>query len=133
MKNKAITYVKGLKVKQIVAVAAVVLVGILVWQYLEARAELRRFNNPAAAVDKESEDTVSEVSKIMVLPSGETPTVANISDASKLRDRAFFDNAQNGDKVLIYQDAQKAIIYRPSTKQIVEVASYQPGEEPAAE
>jgi hypothetical protein len=31
-------------------------VGILVWQYFDARAELKRFNDPAAAVAQESED-----------------------------------------------------------------------------
>lgn len=107
-----------------------ILFGLLVWQYLKARSDLKRQQNPAVAIKEEGQDAQAEVGKIMILPK-ETPTVANISDISKLKDRVFFANAENGDKVLIYKEAKKAIIYRPSTKQIVEVATYNTGQEPA--
>ena len=55
----------------------------------------------------------------MELPQ-EVPTVATVSDVSKLKNQAFFANAKNGDKVLIYQNAKKAILYRPSSNKIVE-------------
>ncbi len=57
----------------------------------------------------------------MELPSGETPTVAAVSDVSKLQGQQFFVNAKNGDQVLIYSNAKKAILYRPSTNKIIEV------------
>ncbi len=71
-------------------------------------------------------DTITEkVGLLMDIPS-EAPTIASISDASKLRSQAFFAKAQNGDKVLIFNAAQKAVLYRPSTNKIIEVALYKP-------
>jgi hypothetical protein len=59
----------------------------------------------------------------------EQPTVATVSDITKLKDQAFFNNAKNGDKVLIFKNTKKAIIYRPSTNQIIEIAPIVPGTE----
>jgi hypothetical protein len=113
----------------IIGVVVMAIFGLLLWQYLDARADLRRLNDPNVAIEEETKSTEEEVAKIMVLPQGEQPTVANVSDVNQLKDRAFFANAQNGDKVLIYAESKKAILYRPATKQIVEVATYS-SEEP---
>jgi hypothetical protein len=57
----------------------------------------------------------------MFLPSGETPTLATVTDVSKLKGQAIFSNAQNGDKVLVYVKAQKIIVFRPSADKLVDV------------
>jgi hypothetical protein len=67
-------------------------------------------------------DLIAQVGEKMVLPTGETPTLATVSDVTKLQDQPFFKNAQNGDKVLIYGNAKLAIMYRPSIHKIVAVA-----------
>ena len=76
-----------------------------------------------AAAQAEVDALVSQVGKLIALPTDEKPTVATVTDASKVKDQSFFTKAQNGDKVLIYQKAQKAILYRPSTNIIVEVGA----------
>lgn len=73
-------------------------------------------------VQAEVRKLVSEVGKLIELPSGEDPTVATITDIEKLKDQPFFKNAKNGDKVLIYTQAKKAILYDPSAKKIIDVA-----------
>lgn len=65
---------------------------------------------------------VGLVSKLMILPDGETPTLATVADPEKLKDQAFFAKAKVGDKVLIYTNAKKAILYNLETNKIVEVA-----------
>ena len=65
---------------------------------------------------------ISQVGKLIVLPDNEQPTVATVQDLSKLHDQPFFANARVGDKVLIYNISQKAILYRPSENKIIELA-----------
>ncbi len=72
--------------------------------------------------EAELESVVAAVSEHFELPQGETPTLATVTDQEKLSGQAFFASAQNGDKVLLYQEGKKAILYRPSTGKIVNVA-----------
>jgi hypothetical protein len=79
--------------------------------------------NPQALVTKQTDQLVGTVSKLMQLPSGETPTVAEVTDVTAAKKQsAFFNSAQNGDKVLMYVKSGEAILYRPSTNKIVLVA-----------
>ena len=87
-------------------------------QYQKADYALK---NPTEAAKKEVEDIKKKVSTLMLTPA-EEPTVATISEVEKLQAQPFFTNAQNGDKVLMYKSAKKAILYRPSAHIIVEVA-----------
>jgi hypothetical protein len=70
---------------------------------------------------EEAKKLVAEVSKLISVPSDEDPTVATVEDSEKLKSTPFFANAQNGDRVLIYSTAKKAIIYRPGENKIIEV------------
>lgn len=74
-------------------------------------------------VTSETEALISEISKLIDLPRDEKPTIATVSDAEKLKTQVFFAKAANGDKVLIYTNAKKAILYRPSEKRIIEVGA----------
>lgn len=72
--------------------------------------------------DYEVQKVVSAVSKLMVLPTDETPVLATISDVASLsKQQNFFVGAANGDKLLIYQKALKAIIWSPSSGRLVNV------------
>jgi len=77
--------------------------------------------NPTMEAEKETKKMVKEVGKLMQLPD-ETPTIVTVSDKEKLKDQSFFDNAENGDVVLAYTQKMIAILYRPSTEKIINVA-----------
>ena len=65
---------------------------------------------------------VAKVSKHIMLPADEEPTIATIVDAAQLsQDQAFYRNVEDGDKVLIYMNAQKALIYRESEDVLINV------------
>ncbi|MDB5169533.1 MAG: hypothetical protein JWO41_889 [Candidatus Saccharibacteria bacterium] len=78
--------------------------------------------NTAASSANEVKKLTDEIGAVFQLPTGETPTLATVSDAAKVKNQAFFKNAQNGDKVLLYSKAGEAILYRPSIKKIISVA-----------
>ena len=85
-------------------------------KYIELR------DDPTKAAQDEADALVKEVGKLITLPEDEVPTIASVLDKSALADQPFFVNAENGDKLLIYSKAKKAILYRPSVNKIIEVA-----------
>lgn len=111
-----------------VLVALVAGLGLWSWSLYNDRNNLQsqvdKLNaNPQSIVQKQTQALISKVGSLMQLPSGETPTVAEVSNAAQAKQQsAFFDNAQNGDRVLMYVKAGEAILYRPSTNKIVLVA-----------
>ncbi len=78
--------------------------------------------NPQAVAASEVEDLVAEVGQLIILPQGEVPTVATVTDPERLKNQPFFAQAKIGYKVLLYSNARKAILYDPGEKKIVEVA-----------
>lgn len=69
----------------------------------------------------QTQKLIAQVGKIIDLPVGETPTVATITDITKLSSQPFFKSAQNGDQVLIYTNAKKAYLYSPTLNRILDV------------
>lgn len=68
---------------------------------------------------------LGEMRSIIVLPKGEDPVVATIVDIKQLKDKEFYKDAKNGDRVVVFSNAKKAYIYRPETKTIVNVGAFQ--------
>lgn len=77
--------------------------------------------NPQQVTIDETKAIVAKVGRFLTLPAKEQPTLATVLDKEKLKDQAFFKDAQNGDKILIYTEAKKAIIYRESEDKIINV------------
>ena len=105
----------------IAIVALVAVGGYLYWQ-------LQLTKDPAKVAEREVKALVMEVSKLIVLPEDETPTIATVTDVEALKDQPFFAKASVGDKVLIFTNAKKAILYNPTAKKIIEVAPINIGE-----
>ncbi len=85
----------------------------------QSTAEQLKKSVPATAEDVNK--IVEKIGKLMELPTGEEPTMATVADKTKLTGQKFFELAENGDKVVIYAKAQKAILYRPSTNKVVDI------------
>lgn len=78
--------------------------------------------SPQTSSSNELREIVTKVGKLYVLPEGEEPTLATVADPEQLKGQPFFERAKKGDKVLVYNKAQKAILYDPILNKIVEVA-----------
>jgi hypothetical protein len=103
----------------VLAVLAVIALGAAVYFYAQLN-QLRQ--NPQRVAQEEVKSLVTKVGKLIVLPEGEEPTVATVTDPNLLKDQPFFANAKTGDKVLIYTNARKAVLYNPEENKIIEVA-----------
>jgi cell division protein FtsN len=119
--EKAQVVFRGNFVKVIVAVLLLVAVGSSVYFYMklnEATAD------PSIKAKEDLQEVIEKVSRIMVLPDDEEPTLATVSDPEKLTDQPFFKRAEKGDKVLLYSQSKKAILYSVSKDKILEVAPF---------
>ena len=80
------------------------------------------YKSPELAAQAEARDLAEKVGKLFLLPRDEVPTIATVSDPEALKNQAFFADAKKGDKVLIYTNAKKAILYDPAANLILNVA-----------
>jgi len=81
--------------------------------------KIKSQNYQQQAIEKQAKDIIGAVGKLIELPS-DTPKIATVTDAEALKkNQPFFDNSQNGDKILIFQ--KEVILYRPSADKIINV------------
>jgi hypothetical protein len=110
----------------IVAIVGLGTGGYFFSKYQKAQKEIQTIKTDPTTIQKaaqeETKKLLAEISKLIDLPSGEEPTVATVTDIEKLKDQPFFAKAKNGDKVIIYTNAKKAILYDPTAKKIIDVA-----------
>lgn len=104
-----------------VTLLSIVGIATSIFLYREWVNTKRLLANPSEASKLEVKELVGRMSKLMMLPD-EEPELATVMEEEKLKDQKFFMNAKNGDKILIFTKAQKAILYRPSTHVIIDVA-----------
>ena len=116
---------KGLKALIILLLLAATIAAAvyLFQQWQQTKKELANLKkNPNQVAQNQVKDVVAKVSKFIDLPEKEEPTLATITDVSKLKDQPFFQKAQNGDQILIYTNAKKAYLYSPKQDKLLDVA-----------
>lgn len=102
----------------IVSVAFAVLLvaaGYFGWQFFTLKNNTELQNKTLAA------DIKAQVGNIYILPTDDEPTVARIEDKNSLKGQTFFDNAQNGDYVIVYEKSKLALLYRQQDGKLVNV------------
>ncbi len=125
---------KGNSSKWLMGLAALALVAsIAVNAYLFADqrkledevAELKTTEGQQQLANEEVSSITESISRHMLLPADETPAIATVTDAEALKEeQPFFKDAQNDDKIVIYAEAERAILYRPSEDKIINVGPY---------
>jgi hypothetical protein len=118
---------KSLKFTRSVKIALLLILVILAllpsyYFYSQYKYTQDLLQNPTVSANAETQALIDKVGKLIELPSKETPTVATVSDVTKLAGQTFFANAKNGDKVLIFSQAKEAILFRESIDKIIQVA-----------
>ncbi len=103
-------------------------VAAFAWSYMNYRSvkeEIAVLKDPNLASQlnqQQTEALLEKVGKLMVLPSEKNPVVATINDVETLAStQDFYTPANNGDKLIIFQTARKAIIFDEDGNKIVNV------------
>lgn len=74
----------------------------------------------------QQQQLLASIGHDIILPSG-TPVVSTVIDKSKLTNPALADIVNNGDKILIYGQARRLIVYRPSVGKVVDMLNIEVG------
>lgn len=125
------TFKKALRkiVKPILITGAIFILlgGIFRFTPLGEKLPLPRFiknlvvEDPAAKQAKETKELIDKISRHIVLPD-EKPVVATIEDKDILvKEQQFYKDAANGDYLIIFPQAAKAIIYSKEKDVLVNV------------
>lgn len=108
---------KGGMGKKILAVVIILIIlGAGLWYWMSRPEE-----GSPEAVAREVEQTVAEVSRVMVLPD-ETPTVGTVTDPAVFAGQEFFKGVEEGDKILVYPTRGMVILYSMSLGKILGVS-----------
>jgi hypothetical protein len=112
----------------IMIVIAVAALGGCAWfyaKYTAVKQQASALATPAGQQEMaklEVQALLDKIGKLIVLPVGEEPTVATITDADALKkEQQFYQDASTGDKVVIYVQAKKAIIFNEAKNILVNV------------
>jgi outer membrane murein-binding lipoprotein Lpp len=98
--------------------------GFVTYKYAQAERQINQLRtNPQQAAATSAQKLIVKVGQLVQLPANQAPTVALVKNASKLQGQPFFAAAQNGDYVLVYAQAKKAVLYRPSINRVIEYAN----------
>ncbi len=66
-----------------------------------------------------NQQITSQLAKIIMLPTDNTPTIGTVKNANSLHNYSFYANAKNGDVVFIYPKENESILFRPSINKII--------------
>ncbi len=116
---------KGALKNCIIFLVFAALIGACAWlfvNYNNAQKQVDYLSSltPEDINEKATDELLEKIGKLILLPEDKQATISTIQDIEKLVEgEPFFEKAQNGDKVIIYND--RAIIYSPARNILVNV------------
>ncbi len=112
--RKRIGIIGGAVLLLVIAAASI---GIGVYYFRQYRMIA---SDSTKAEEVQTQMILDALSRVIELPH-EKPSVVTITDREQLQNQPFFQKAVNGDKIIIFQEARRVILYRPSTGKIIDM------------
>ena len=111
--------------KTAILLTLILLAGAVSYLLFYQKSQRVTINIPQLAPSKTviinpDQDLLSELEKRLAMPKGK-PAIFNISDLSHLTSQNFFNGSKPTDKLILFQEDKKAVIYDPIAKQIINV------------
>jgi len=103
-------------------ILSIVGIGSGVYFYRQYKASEEKLKNPTEAAKLESKALVAKVGKLMLLPNEEAQIVIVVDVETLKKTQPFFQDAKDNDKLLLFQIAKKAVLYREAANVVINVA-----------
>lgn len=105
--------------RKIVLVMVLIMLVVVLINYFQLLHKLAIAKNPQKNQEFEIKQATRALSKLVILPKGQTPQLATIisAEAARKQNPQFYAQASDGDLVVIY--GETAYIYNPKLKKIV--------------
>lgn len=105
--------INGLLVLIIIVLIAAIIVGVKQGTLFQSNTEVS---------EAQVQRVIKKLDRLIVLPAEETPVVARITNAEALKTaQSFYENASDGDYVLVYPEAGQAFIFNSRANKVVNV------------
>ncbi len=104
--------------------AVLVIVGIVLYVIFVPTSSLTRVEGELNS--RQEARLLREISALIVVPQDEEPVVAYVTNAPQLRmEQPFYAGVKNGDFVVLFPISQKAVVYDPVAKILINVGPVQ--------
>lgn len=112
----------------LIAGAAVIVIGLLLL-FLLPSGDIAK---DGKITEREAQKVKAEIAKLINLPQ-EEPVMALVTNADQLiAEQPFYQGVTNGDVLVIYPQARKAVLFNPRTNKLVNVGPVNVGEASAS-
>lgn len=122
---------KSLSVSKLICGLVIVVLAVFGGFYFYKYQDLNsKYQEQNLSVEDKKARYIEEVSKLYELPSqqDEDPTFAIVTDQTNIDElkqtSEFYNDVQSGDVLLLYQESDISIIYRPNDKKIINTGKY---------
>lgn len=122
MLNKSITSIKhSPRWLLILGVAGILVLSVAAYFYFRSKGD--KVRGSLVSLSSDNQALITQLGKVMELPADELPTIATISDENKLAGIPALSKAKNGNKLVVYPRAGRAILFDPAKAKIIDVIS----------
>ncbi len=81
-----------------------------------------KYTDASKNAKADQQKVLQTIATVLQLPGGD-PSSFTIADKSRLTNQMLASRVENGDTLFVYDAAKKVIVYRPSTKKVIDILS----------